>query len=232
MGRRALTSSFDGVEHRRQLRLGTKRWDLGEGLLHHDLQVGLAAHHLSAEDPPQLQIGGSRRRRRGLPNGLAEKAGKVVDRGDCHAVFGHGGEGSCVLHLLVGVSVLTDLRKPPRQRDDGRTAQIGVLESGRQIQSAHRLGATNPDPPADPGVAVGHVGRRLLTVGHDSGDPHPLHFRHGLGYDHGHEEEVCDAVPVQGLGQKAGSRHRRHRKGSPRMRPADLSLGTRFDRTG
>ena len=82
-----------------------------------------------------------------------------------------------MVDLLVCVAVLGNLHAAPGQGDDRRAGQVGVLKPCRQIGCADRLGHADAHAPADPGIAVGHIGCCFLSVRQDPLDPQPLHFQ-------------------------------------------------------
>ena len=168
---------------------------------------------------------GSGSPRRGLPKGLPKRSRQLIHSGDVGAVLGHGRERPGVIDLLISVAVLPDLRLPSGQRDNGRAAQIRVLQARRQVQRAHRLRAAHSHLAANPGVAVGHVGRALLAVRHYPGYSKPLQLGHGLRHANRHEKVVRHTVAVQHLGQKTRAAHHRHSGHSPRSRRPRLIRG-------
>ena len=67
--------------------------------------------------------------------------------------------------LLIGIAVLERRLLAAGQGDHRAAAEIGILQPGSEVGGADRLRHAHPGPLGDAGIAVGHIGRRLLRMG-------------------------------------------------------------------
>ena len=201
-----LCQKANGLAHRGHFGFRPKRRHVSERLLDDHVQLRLIRYHLSC-DSDEVKVGRTRRPGGGLPEGLPEETGKLFNRIDERVALRHRVEGLDVIDLLVGVTILLDLRQTASKGDDRRAGQVGVLQSRGQVEHPDRLRSAYSDASADPSVAIRHVGSRLLSVGHDTSDSQTLKLGHRPGDDHWHEEEMGHAVPMKRFSEKAGSGH-------------------------
>ena len=112
-----------------------------------------------------------------------------------------------MVHLLIGVALLVGLGPPAGQRDHGRSGKIGILETRRQIGRADRLGHADTGMTCDPRIPVGHIGRRFLAMHHDAAHAQFLDLLERADTEDRHEEDVGQAITLQGFRQKPRTRH-------------------------
>ena len=175
-GRAALLRNLKRGRNRGRLRIGAEGWQLRKHLFGDDLKIGLLLHNLLPGDAFQFEVGRAGRSCGGSAKGLAQVDGQVLRRRDVCAVFGHGRERIDVIHLLVGVALLVDQKLAACQSNDGRAAQIGILQTGGQIDRADGLRHTQAGGALDPCIGIGHIGGGLFTVGLHSLDPQFFHL--------------------------------------------------------
>ena len=84
------------------------------------------------------------------------------------------------------------------------------MESGGQVDCAHRLGHADSDLAGRPGIAVGHVGGRLFAVCNHALDSYHVHLGQTLAEHCRHEEHVGNPIGFKGIGQILGPSHPRH----------------------
>jgi len=107
-------------------------------------------------------------------------------------------------NFLVGVAVLQRFRLAAGEGDDRHPAEIGVLQPRGEVGGADRLREADARPAGDAGVAIGHVGDRLLAVAEHALDAKAAELDQGPAQDGVDEEDVRDAVGGEAAGQILG----------------------------
>ncbi len=116
-----------------------------------------------------------------------------------------------MVDFLVIVPVLIHGRRPPGNGYHRRATQVGILQACSQISRTHVLRHTDRRPVGGPCITIGHIGRRLLGVGHYPADAHLFHLHQSFGDDHGHVKNVGNAVALHGIDHIFRPGHAWHR---------------------
>ena len=111
------------------------------------------------------------------------------------------------------------------QCDHRAAAEPGVLQAGSEVGGAYRLRHAHPRPAADPGIAVGHIGRRFLRMSQDRLHPEIAQMEERAAQHRLDEKDMAHAGPRQCPRQPFRAVHRTlfaHaeflRSGPPRIR--------------
>ena len=175
-----------------------------------DFESRLRFHDCLAGDSLQVQVCGAGRAGGCGPKCLAQVDREVFGRGDIGAVLGNRRKRIDVVDLLVGVSLLVDKELFSGQRDDRGAGEVGVLQTGRQVDGADGLGHAEAWTTAGACVGVGHVGSGFFAVGLHALDPQFFHLHKSQGADIGHEEDVGDSISMYRFGDEPATGHARH----------------------
>ena len=140
--------------------------------------------------------------------GMAEQARQFGGRIDRARKLGHRREQRGVGDFLIAVAVLERRLLAPGQRHHRNAAEIGVLESGSEVGGADRLRHAQPRPPGDTGIAIGHIGGRLLRMGEDTGHAQILELHQGAAHAGFDEEDMRHPGPGQCPRQPLRAVHR------------------------
>ena len=97
--------------------------------------------------------------------------------------------------FLVRVAVLERRLLVAGEGDHRAAAEIGVLQAGGEVGGADRLRHADARPPRDAGIAVGHVGRRLLGMRQDRRDPEIARAASNVRRMHDSTKKTC-VMPV------------------------------------
>ncbi len=156
----------------------------------------------------EVEMGGPRRLcQRGAPR-MAHQPRQFGGQVDGGRELGHRREKRCVRDFLVRVAMLKRRRLAARQRNHRGAPQKGILQSGGQIGSADRLRHAHPRPPGNPGIAVGHISRRLFRMREDRGHPEIPQLEQCAAQHQLHKEYMRRLRPGQRPRQPFGAVHR------------------------
>ena len=121
-----------------------------------------------------------------------------------------GAEWLHVVDLLVGVPVLVGQGTVAGYSDNGREPQKSVLKPGGQVNRTHGLGHAYPRPVGGPGITIGHVRRRLFSMGDYALNAQLLHLHHDFPCDDWDQKGMSNPVPLHCLRNKPASGHPGH----------------------
>ena len=156
----------------------------------------------------EVEMGRPRRVRQRSAPGMAHQSRQFGGQIDGGGKLGHRGEDRRVRNFLVRVAMLKRRRLASGQRNHRGAPQKRVLQPRRQIGRADRLRHTYPRPPDNPGIAVGHIGRRLFRMREDRGHAQILQLQQRAAQHRLDKEDVRRTRLGQRAGQPLGPVHR------------------------
>ena len=171
-----------------------------------------------------------------LPEGLLDEPGNLLGRLRKSRPLGQAGQDAALVRdLMEGAVALPDhgaVDLAADQQDGGVRRVRGGQPGGRVEHPRSGDDHGHPLPAGRTGVAVGHIGRRLLVPGAREGEfvrPLVQRVRRAVELDPGDPEDLRHALTYQRLGEDVSSgpllRHVRHRSTHPSSNTTTCLLG-------
>ena len=177
-----------------------------------NVELAFKRRHGIAGIARHVDMDGSRRAGRRLAEGLPQQMRNLLERVDTAVELGDRLIQRLVGNFLVGIAILVLRDVAPRDCNDGRMPEIGILHAGRQIRCAHGLGHADSRPSRYAGISVRHVRDRFFRVAQDALDPRRFDLGQRASQDRVHEKHMGHAIGLEHLREEARPRHfLRHR---------------------
>ena len=115
-----------------------------------------------------------------------------------------------VIDFLIRVPVARLRGRTAGDRDDRRTRHEAVAQSRREVRRAYHLCHADARFSARAGVAIGHIGSRLLAMHHHAMNRHVFHLGEGFEHERRNKKNVRDTIALHHFGEQPRPCHLRH----------------------